>query len=156
MRISLFCTAMVFILGVCCLVAAGSAHVDAELRGGYYTNADNGFLGGGFLTSVGQSWDFNPNVEWVLVDGFDYFTVNGDFHYDLDPTSSTAMWVGAGGAIVVQDWDDRFSRARNDTDVGINLFGGIGAKRGDVRPFGQIKGLLADRSEGSLALGIRF
>jgi hypothetical protein len=60
--------------------------------------------------------------------------------------------MGAGPALLVSDLGDDAS----DTDVGLNLLTGIGASRGDVRPFGQIRGVIADQSEVVLAGGIHF
>jgi len=134
--------------------APASAHTSLELRGGYYTDAGDGFLGGGFLTSLAPRWYFNPNLEWVFVDGYDYYTVNADVHRDLNPGPGPAIWLGAGPALLVTDYNQP-DRGTN-TDFGLNLFGGLGAKYGAVRPFTQVKVTVADNTETSLAIGLRF
>jgi len=122
------------------------AHTDGELRGGFYNDAEEGFVGGGLLFDLGDTWNFNPNLEWVFVESYDYFTVNGDFHKDLNAS-------GDGPALIIRDRD---FPGGDDTSLGLNLFGGLGAKRGAVRPFGQLKFTASDNSETSLALGLRF
>ncbi len=132
-----------------------SSQTDVEFRGGYYTDVEEGFVGGGLISDLGNSWDINPNLEWVLTDGFDYLTVNGDVHYDFNAQSSgPAIWAGTGLALVHTSPD--VPRGNDETDLGVNLFGGVGAKSGSVRPFMQLKGRVADNSETSVALGLRF
>ncbi len=148
-----------FILAVTAVLAAvvagpAIAHTDGEIRGGYYTDVEDGFLGGGLLMPLADLWYFNPNLEWVFVDGYDYWTVNADVHRDLNPGAGAAIWLGAGPALVVTNTDAPHSDA--ETDLGVNLFAGLGAKRGSVRPFTQFKVRLSDNSESSLAVGIRF
>ena len=142
-------------LGILWLAGPTRADVAGDLRGGVYTDVGNGFVGGGVLTGVSRNLDFNPNLEVVLVDGYNYMTGNADFHYDLSTAGNTAAWLGGGVALIVVDYD--WPRNwRSDTDVGLNVFGGVGARRGSVRPYVQMKGLIANNSEASLAVGIRF
>lgn len=127
-------------------------HTSAEVRGGYHLDAEDGFVGGGLNTDLDSDWYFNPNFEWVLVDGYDLWSVNADFHRDF-PTSGPALWLGGGPALIVTDSD---GIGNSHSDFGLNLLGGIGAKTGSVRPFGQMKVTLSDNSSSSLAFGIRF
>ena len=154
------CTAsMLFAASIILTSSPANAQTAVELRGGYYSDVEEGFVGGGFLTDLGNAWDFNPNVEWVLVDGYDYLTVNGDLHYDFTSGrgSGAALWAGAGMAWVHTALDNRPPGAdRTNDDVGVNLFTGIGARSGSVRPFMQLKGRIADDNETSFALGLRF
>jgi hypothetical protein len=134
--------------------SAGAAGVDGDLRLGVYTDASEAFLGGGLLIRLDDSqWFFNPNVEYVFVDDGDLVTFNFDFHYDLASEGTTTFWLGAGPALVLIDDD----RGRDETDFGVNLFGGVGfLSTSAVRPFLQAKLLLADETEGVVAFGIRF
>ena len=127
-------------------------HVSGEARGGYHLDAEEGLIGGGLNTHIGDHWYFNPNIEWVFVQNYDLWSINADFHRDL-PTSGPAIWLGGGPAIIVTD--PEFNGRRN-SDFGLNLLGGVGAKSGSVRPFGQMKVTLSDNSSSSLAFGIRF
>jgi hypothetical protein len=130
------------------------AGVDGDVRAGVAGDPDGVAIGGGILTPVGSSshWYFNPNVDVTMGDSRDVFAMNGDFHYDLD-TSGPAFWVGGGPAVMVIDPD---GPADNNTDVGLNVLTGIGKKHGDVRPFAQVRGTIADDSRVQIAGGIRF
>ncbi len=156
-RIQAVAVAAVAVMG--CALLIGSARVaqaetDADLRAGLYTDAEGLGLGGGVLTPLGQTsrWYANPNVEMAFADHRNVFSMNGDVHYDLPVASSVSYWLGAGPAILVNDPDFGSSH----TDLGLNLLAGVGGKRGQVRPFGQLKGVVADNSEVALMGGIRF
>ena len=134
---------------------SAGASVDGDVRGGYYADSELGYFGGGLLSSMGHSnWYFNPNLEIAPSDGPDLFSVNGDFHYDFANSSNTSFWAGGGPAVLIVDrnvpGDD------TDTDLGMNVLMGLGARSGEVRPFGQLKGVLADNSQLVLTGGIRF
>jgi hypothetical protein len=133
-------TTIPFLLSLVLMTVPARAHgnIDPEIRGGLYTEGD-GFLGGGLLTGISSTWYFNPNVEVVFADG-DYVTVNGDFHKDLNMGEGPAFWLGGD----------------SNLDLGLNLLGGVGAKYGSARPFGQLKYMISDQSQFSMALGLRF
>jgi hypothetical protein len=134
--------------------AAAGATTAADLRAGVYADEEAVALGGGVLTPVDRDgrWWFNPNAEFAFGDGRNLYTMNGDMHYDLTPQSRTAVWLGAGPAVLVSDPD----RGDSGVDLGLNALAGVGAARGDVRPFAQMKGVIADNSEIVLLGGIRF
>lgn len=134
------------------------AQVDVDLRGGVYTDVEEGFVGGGILMPVTGNWFFNPNVEYVFVDPGSLWTLNGDFHYDFAQRGNWSIWAGGGPAVLFRDFDDDRPgrRADDDTDFGANLIAGVGMVRGSVRPFGQVKVILADDTEAVLAVGLRF
>ena len=133
---------------------AASAQVDPDFRAGIYTDGSDGFIGGGVLWDLGQRgrWYANPNVEVVLVDNGNFFTVNGDVHYDLDVETPFYIWAGGGPAILVADPDEGDS----ETDFGLNLIAGIGARQGGIRPYAQVKLIVSDESELVFAVGLRF
>jgi hypothetical protein len=130
------------------------AGMDYDLRLGTYTDAGGLAVGGGFLTNMGSSyrWFFNPNVEAAFGDNVRVVTMNGDLHYDFTPHGPVSMYVGGGPAIVSVSPDGGDSQ----TDLGLNVFGGMTAVRGSARPFVQIKGIMADNTELALMGGIRF
>jgi len=147
-----------------CLVflapAPAEAQIDLDLRAGLYTDVEEAFVGFGILTPVTDRWFFNPNVEYVFVDPGSLWTLNGDFHYDFAQSGNMTFWAGAGPAIIFRDFDDDGRRGRrdddNETDFGANLLAGVGAVRGAVRPYGQVKVILSDETEAVLAFGVRF
>jgi len=128
--------------------------VAADVRAGVYPDADAVAIGGGMLTRLGDRtrWYFNPNVELALGDRRDIVMMSGDFHYDFADEEGATFWVGGGPAIMVVNPEFGDS----NTDLGINALTGVGAKRGRVRPFGQLRGTIADDSQITLAGGIRF
>ncbi len=145
-------------LAVFSLPARADGRLMPEVRGGLYTQSSDGFLGGGVLTAISDTWYFNPNAEVVFGDG-SYFTVNADVHKDLNMSSGPAFWLGGGPAIVVADSHDpdlTNNPGDSDLDLGLNLLGGVGAKYGSARPFGQLKYMISDQNQFSMALGLRF
>jgi hypothetical protein len=131
-----------------------------EVRGGYNFEVEEPFAGGGVNMPISNIWDFNPNFEWVFVEDADYLTINIDFHADLnDRGYGPAIWLGAGPALLLFEDDtlpDFEPEDNEEMDFGLNLFAGIGAKRGPIRPFGQVKLMLSEDNETSLAFGLRF
>jgi hypothetical protein len=133
--------------------APGRAGVDADVRAGVFTNADAVGVGAGILTPVGRSnyrWYANPNAE-VALGGDDLVALNGDFHYDVSHQRTTSVWLGAGPAIIILNHN-----GNSDTNLGVNLLAGMGKTQGSVRPYGQIKGVVADNSGVALVGGVRF
>ncbi len=142
------------LLAILLLPVAARAGVDGDLRGGYYADSELGYFGGGLLAGLDRHWYFNPNLEVAPSSGVDLFTINGDFHYDFAATSGASFWAGGGPALLVMNGEG--PNDDSETDFGINLLAGVGARRGEVRPFGQFKTVLADDSQFVLTGGIRF
>lgn len=148
-------------LALAFLIAAPAEAVDFGVRAGLYTDQSDGFVGGELLFPLSPRWYFNPNVEWVFVDNGDLFTVNGDFHYDFNVDFDGFVWAGAGAALIVEDHDPPRRRDRGDgddaeTDVGLNLLGGVGWDVEGFTPYVQGKVIVSDDSEAVVAVGLRF
>jgi len=137
------------------LGSASAAHAgDFGVRAGYYFDFEEPFIGAEYLTRVAPRIYFNPNFEYVLVgDGLTYMTINGDFHYDFPTRGSTYVWAGAGLALVRFDLE---GPDNSDTDPALNLFGGVGWRRGGVTPYVQAKVIVDGGNEFVLAFGLRF
>lgn len=129
-----------------------SAEVDVDLRAGIYTDVSALALGGGFMSSMGSRWFFNPNLEVAIADGGNLFTVNGDFHYDLPSEGPVSLYFGGGPTLLFADPE---GGGDSDTQFGLNLLVGVSGL-GAQRPFAQVKGIFADGSEVALMGGIRF
>jgi len=132
---------------------ASAADTKVGIRGGYYTDIGDPFLGAELLTPVAHRIYFNPNFEYVFDDNLRYWTLNGDFHYDFPTHRPYYVWAGAGLALV---HTDPKGRGDGNNDVGANLLAGVGFKAGSVVPYFQAKVILKDGSEFALAFGIRF
>jgi hypothetical protein len=138
------------------LAVPAVAHADPRfgVRFGYYTEAEDPFLGAEMLFRiVAPEIYFNPNVEAVLVDDGHYFTINGDFHYDFLSGRRTFAWLGTGLAVLNSDPG---GSADSHTDFGLNLLAGIGTRRGRVIPYAQAKVILKSDTEFVIGVGLRF
>jgi len=148
--------AVVFLLSI--TMQSRADEVKFGARAGLYSDGGtNAFIGGAVLVPVfGDRWYFNPNVEYVFANAAKLWTFNFDFHYDFHTDSPFYLWLGAGPSIIYFN-PDRPARA-SDTDIGVNLLGGIGFKlsHSDVIPYIQPKVILSDNSQFSLAFGLRF
>lgn len=151
--------ALAVLTAILAVPSPAEAQVDLDLRGGVYTDVEEGFLGGGALIRLTREWYFNPNLEWVFVSPGDLWTLNADFHFDLARRGDWSVWAGVGPAVVFQDFDDGGLRRRNgddETDFGVNLLAGAGLPLGAVRPFVQGKVVISDQTEAVVAVGVRF
>lgn len=136
--------------------AAGTARgADVGVRLGYYFDADAVAFGTELLAPLdgAQRWYFNPNLELAMGEYRDTASINADFHYDLRPSGSLAMWVGAGPAIFIVD---RGPDRGDDARLAANALFGLGAATGTVRPFAQFKGVVMSDPEAVLEFGLRF
>lgn len=151
------------VMAAACLLAGLAAIPPAQadtpdfgVRGGVYRDEDEAFLGAEALFGVGDArhWFGNPNVEHAFADDGGTTAVSFDFHYDLPGNAPCTVWVGAGPTLIRRD---RNGPGNDDsTDAGVNLLLGLGARRGDVRPYGQFKLVLADDTAAILGVGLRF
>jgi len=146
----------VLVAGLLAISPSQARTTDFGVRGGLYPDEDKPFLGAEALFGVSDKgrWFGNPNVEHVLVNGGDLTAFSFDFHYDFPGGAPYGFWAGAGPTLIHKDRD----RAGNGdtTDAGVNVVLGVGAKKGDVRPYGQFKVVLADDSQAVVGMGVRF
>lgn len=152
---------MFLLAGACALsggliVSPALARPDFGVRGGAYSEETGAFLGAEALFGVDSAhhWFGNPNLEHAFVDDGDLTTASFDFHYDFLTTKPYTVWAGAGPTVIFKD-GEAFA-GEDDTDAGVNLLVGVGAKKGDVRPYGQMKVIVADDTQAVLGAGIRF
>jgi hypothetical protein len=141
-----------FLVALALLPVGSPSAADVGVRFGYYTKVEQPFVGVEFLTRVAHRVYFNPNFECVFTDGFDYYTVNGDFHYDFPMRGHTYVWLGAGLALVRVAFDNDGS----NTDAALNLLGGVGVRAGSMIPYVQAKLIVKDDSEFVIGFGLRF
>jgi hypothetical protein len=133
--------------------AAPAVAADFGLRGGYYFDTSEPFLGAEVIMPVARRIYFNPNVEWVFVEDTTFLTFNADFHYDFPTRGSTFVWAGAGFGLLYADPE---GTDNSDTDPALNLLAGVGFRTGGVIPYFQAKMILNGGSEFAIAFGVRF
>jgi hypothetical protein len=137
-------------------VTESIARPDFGVRGGAYTEEEEPFLGAEALFNLGPSeqWFGNPNVEHAFIQDGDLTSLSFDFHYDFPSNQPYTLWAGGGPTVLFRDQDA--SGNDDETDPGVNLLFGLGAKKGEVRPYGQMKVIVADDTQAVLGAGIRF
>ena len=133
---------------------AQASRPDFGVRGGTYTDSEDPFFGAEAVFGLGgsQQWFGNPNLEHAFADQNDLTAVSFDFHYDFPTGRAYTIWAGGGPTMLFRDRET----ISDDTDAGVNLLFGVGAKRGEVRPYGQMKVIVADDTQAVLGAGVRF
>lgn len=144
-----------FMLVVATLLSLPAAADDAKVgvRGGYYTDIEEPFIGAELLLKVAPRFYFNPNAEYVFLNNAKYFTWNADFHYDFHSRGSSFAWLGAG--LAVTTFNPRGPNNSNN-DVAANILAGVGVQTGGLIPYFQAKVIAKDETEFVLAFGLRF
>jgi hypothetical protein len=147
-------TALVLV-ALALLAGAGRAAADTKfgIRGGYYTDIGEPFVGVELLTRVAHRVYFNPNFEWIFVENANYFTLNGDFHYDFPVGRDVYVWAGAGLGWSSFDFE---GPDNSDNDLVLNLLTGAGVNAGGVIPYVQLKLIVEEDTEFAIAVGLRF
>lgn len=144
------------ILALLPLASRPAAAADVGVRGGAYTDEEQPFLGAEVLFGMSETprWYGNPNVEHVFRDAGDLTAFSFDMHYDFPSGQPYTFWAGGGPTIIHRDQNG--PGTEDTTDPGLNVLLGMGATKGEVRPYGQLKVVVADDSEASIGVGVRF
>lgn len=148
-------TSLTIGLAVLFTTGASLAEPSVDVRAGVHSENGDALLGGGLLTSIGESkhWYLNPNLEYVFASSADQWQVNMDVHYDVVEGRPYYVWFGGGPALLHYNAD---SPGSNRNDVGVNLIAGMAFRQPEVTPFFQGRVTLADDSAAVLAFGVRF
>lgn len=143
------------LIALAVLAGAEPAAADTKfgVRGGYYTDIGEPFVGVEVLTPLGHRVYFNPNFEWIFVENANYFTLNGDFHYDFPVGRDVYVWAGAGLGWSSFDFE---GPDNSDNDLVVNLLTGAGVNAGGVIPYVQLKLIVQDDTEFAIGVGLRF
>jgi hypothetical protein len=127
------------------------AQVKLDLRGGYYQEAEDFFLGAGlnfnllFFTAV-------PNFEYVFVSGGDFYTINLDGYVTVLPLVAGSGWLGGGFVLS----SAKPSGGESDVSGGVNLLAGFGLDKIPLKPYAQLKYIIADNSQFVIGVGVRL
>lgn len=122
-------------------------------RMGVYTDGSDLFLGGDYLTPINNDIDFNPNIEYIFIDGGNFLSFNFDAIYNFPRNRNLFIWAGGGLGLLYVDPD----RGDANTDLGVNLLSGLGfVTSGSLLPYLQAKLILSDNSNFVIGFGLRF
>lgn len=138
------------------LVFAPAVMADQEsglnLRGGAYVDEGDPLIGIDYQIPMSARFSVVPNAEYVFVDEGDLYTFNIDSRYDLNPSASNPMWVGAGVGAIHRDFG-----LEDDTDPTLNLLWGMDFATSEAwTPFISSKAIISDESEFAVNFGVRF
>lgn len=144
---------------------AAPATVQAQLEAGpllaYYDDLEA--IGVGAFISIpvpqlAEGFAIVPDFTWYFPDGMDYFEINGDVAYFF-PVAADApvMPFAFGGLSIGRASIDlgQFGSA-SDTDVGLNLGGGVQFAAGSLNPFAGAKFELRDNTGFVIFGGLGF
>lgn len=131
--------------------AGAQIGLDVTARTGYYTENNDVFLGSGLNLNI-ATISVCPNLEYVLVDNGDFYTLNLDGHLNLVTPPGTALWIGLGLARLYYNPDNGSSTRES----GMNLLAGFELKMIPLRPYVQGKFIVGDNSQFVIGAGIVF
>jgi len=124
------------------------------LRLGYYTDVGEPLAAVEAVAPLRGRLSFNPNLEYVFVDGVRYLTLNADLLHEFRTQGAPSVWAGAGLGVVSVNPDGPPDGA---TDLAVNLMAGVGFRTaGRLAPYFQGKIVWKDDTELALSFGVRF
>ena len=142
-------------LGLVCGLAgvtqAQTNRVHLGPRISYNFDLEDFAIGAQLSIPIANRFEFYPSFDYYFVDPGSAWGMNADLKYRFAPESLRWLYVGAGlnfTGVSVGDADD--------TDVGLNLLGGVETLRGRVHPFGEFRATLGGGSFVQLAVGLNF
>lgn len=138
------------------------AQSDWGLRGGLTIDPDQVHVGA--HVNAGEIFNdgyFLPNVEVGFGDHGTLIALNPELVYRFDKSSRSrwGFYIGGGLGINIYDRDDgpRDNRDDTDTELGLNILGGMSkARRGGGDVFLELKLGVADSPEAKVTVGLGF
>ena len=128
--------------------------LDWGARLGYYTDVGEPLVAVEAVWPLRSRLSFNPNAEYVFVDGVRFLTLNADVVRQFQTQGQQLVWAGAGLGVVSVDPS---GAPEGSTDLAVNLLAGVGFRTtGRVVPYFQGKVAWKDDTELALSFGIRF
>lgn len=135
---------------------------DWGLRGGLTIDPDQVHVGA--HVNAGELFNdgyFLPNVEVGFGDDGTLIALNPELVYRFDQSTRSrwGFYIGGGLGINIYEWDDgpRGDRDDTDTELGLNILGGMSrARRGGGDVFLELKLGVADSPEAKLTVGLGF
>jgi hypothetical protein len=141
-------------IGLAAAPSAQALELDGGVRLGYYTDVGEPLAALELVVPLRARLSFNPNAEYVFVDGVSYLTLNADILRRFETQGQHSVWAGAGLGVVSVDPEGAPEGA---TDLALNLLAGVGFRTtGRLQPYFQGKIVWKDDTELALSFGIRF
>ena len=137
------------------LEAQGRSHLGAHL--GINTDFEDFYIGGHGTFFLTRYLELYPSIDVYFPDDGTRLGFNGDFKFLIPTDKGFGFYAGPGLGILYRSFDgDEGDVDNDDTSVGLNLFGGIESRRGQVHPFLEVRTLLHDDTSFQIAFGLNF
>ena len=140
--------ALTLLLGSTGVAYAQRAHIGA--RAGYDFDSEDALIGGQILLPITRSVELYPSFDYYLRDAGTWLGFNGDLRFRLRTRTRSVVYVGAGLGVLSR------SNGVDETDTGLNLFGGFDAHTGSVHPFVEGRVRVMDDSSFQVLAGLNF
>lgn len=139
------------------LVAGASGTAEAQTsrvhlgpRVAYNFDLEDFAIGAQLGVPIATRLEFYPSFDYYFVDPGSAWGLNADLKYRFAGESLDWLYVGGGLNFTGVD------NGNDDTNVGLNLIGGVETLRGWVHPFGEFRATISDGSFIQLAVGLNF
>jgi len=132
--------------------AQGRSHLGAHV--GINTDFEDFYLGAHGTFFLSRSLELYPSFDVYFPDDGTRLGFNGDFKFLIPTKNSFGFYAGPGLGILYRSFGD--DDQDDDTSVGLNLFGGVESRRGQVHPFLEVRTLVHDDTSFQLAFGLNF
>ena len=129
--------------------AQGRSHLGGHV--GINTEFEDFYIGAHGTFFLSRHVELYPSFDVYFPDNGTLLGFNGDFKFLIPTNKGFGFYAGPGLGILYQSFDDD-----DDTSVGLNLFGGIESRRGQVHPYLEVRTLVHDNTSFQLAFGLNF
>jgi len=150
-RILKVATAAVFFCTLAGAAEAQTSRMHLGPRISYQFDVEDVGLGAQFSLPVARHLEFYPSFDYFFVDPGSFWNLNGDLKYRLAGQHLDWIYLGTGLNIA-----HRSVGSADNTDAGLNLFGGIESLAGWVHPFGEFRLTVGDNTAAMVAGGLNF
>ncbi|MBC7897508.1 MAG: hypothetical protein H7066_18965 [Cytophagaceae bacterium] len=147
-----------FVMAAFILAGAGAAGAQATGRPTsvgprvtYNFDAEAVGIGGHALVPLSTNVDFYPSIDIFLPDNGSLLGANLDFRVHPMPRDAAMLYLGAGLNLMRAS-----AGGSSNTEAGLNLLGGLEARTGVIRPFGELRLMVGDGSSVALAGGLNI
>ena len=129
--------------------AQGRSHLGPHI--GINTEFDDILLGVHGTFPVTKYLEIYPSFDLFFPDEGTRLGFNGDFKFLIPTKNGFGFYAGPGLGIIYRSFDDG-----DDADAGLNIFGGIESRRGNVHPYLEGRFLVHDDTSFQLVFGLNF